>query len=375
LAHWNTYANIENHKRQYYIYNFNVGASDKTSIIGASIDRNGKITDCHARGDQNFIGEIDSYLSSNGIPKNLLAPFTKEEQGKITSRIEANKTLRKEDITFDDIKKALYDGGDVNVSGGSVDGIALKNAVKRGDFKSVELLIDNGAKVNLPYPQTDSKTKIDLEIGTSSTSLEEKYKIISFLISNGLYLTYDTYQSIKKQLKSDYMPDVVRTMIAYGLDPNLNRGVILRDAINTKIVKWVEELSKYDIDLSSRDYLIFANLLYQGYNEQGEEEFKVKLIDIILNKLKSNRDIILKDDELRRKCLFDLFETGHLRPGEDDVKAERIGILLDKLVEYGCNPDYDSIIKLFKDDMKKEKDKGKNIYSEKIIIELSKRLK
>jgi hypothetical protein len=368
LSSWNNYANIEEYKRQYYIYNFNVVSSEKTSIIGATIDRNGNITHCHARRDENFISQIDNYLSSNGIPKSVLAPYTLEEQVKITSRIEASKTLRKEGITFDEIKKALDNGGDVNVSG-KEDGIALKNAVKSGDFDSVKLLVDSGAKVNLPK---------DLIDNIGSSSIKEKAKIISILISNGLRIEETTYPKIRSKLDINYIPDVVRTMLDNGLDPNLSNGVILRDAINTKNVEWVKQMSKYDTDLGGRNYIIFLNLLKQGQKESEINTgiFEIKLIDIVFSKFKSTKDIIFKDDELRRKTIFHWcgIEKYYVEPGEDDVKAERIGILLDKLVEYGCNPDYSSLIKLFTDDMKDGKDKSEQIYLKTIIKELSKRL-
>jgi len=364
LGTWNSYVSLEQLRRQYYIYNFNLSSSDSNSVIGVTIDKKGTPIYAHAKRDEGFLGSLSSYMKSNKIPMETLEAYTPEEQQNILRRLDANKTLRNDGANYELIKDALERGGDVNVD----NGLPLKNAVSRGDLKSVKLLIDAGARVNL-RKENDLVDKLNQKI-----SPKENLEIISILISNGLEINQSSYRSITNQLKGISIFSVVKVMLESGLDPNQMSGRLLRDGISRKDKEWVEQLSKYNLNFAARNYMVFLSLLQQGEgSEANQGEFEVKLIDVVLSKLKENKDVIFKDDEKRREVILDnIFEANYfVCDGTDEVKAKRIKVLLDKFVEYGSNSDHGFLLNVCKEKMKKTSGEESK-YITAIIKEISK---
>jgi len=340
LSQWNSYVNLEKFRRQYYIYNFNLPSTNNDSVIGVTVDKDGKPVYAHSKRDGNVLGSyLSNYIKSNKIPMDALGPYTKEEQKNILKRLDANKIMRNNGATYELLKDAIERGGDVNLD----NGLPLKNAVSRGDFESVKLLIDAGAIIQKENNLFD---KINNDVPP-----KDNLEIISILISNGVDIDQTSYRSIMNQLKGISIFSVVKVMLESGLDPNQMNGRLLRDGISRRDKEWVENLSKYNINFASRNYKVFLSLLQQGDGlEANKGEFDVKLIDIVLSKLKEKKDAILKDDEIRREVILDtLFETNYfVCVGSDEVKAKRIVMLLDKFVEYGSNSDHDFLLNVCK---------------------------
>jgi hypothetical protein len=347
LGHWNNYVSLEMLTRQYYLYNFNISSADSKSVIGVTIDKNGRVTYAHQKRDENCRDSILGYMKTNKIPVETLEPYTKEQQRDILRRVEANKILRKESASYTDIAYAIEEGGDVNVD----NGLPLSNAISRGDIESVSRLIDAGAMVNI---RPDMIEKM-----TSKVPDKQNLDIVSKLVVNGFEVTQSSYKKITTTIKEISIFSVVKSMLESGLDPNCMVGRLLRDGITRKDVEWVEQLSKYNLNFAARDYMVILTLLQQGDSNEtcNVGKLEVKLIDIIFSKLRELKDTIFTDDEKRRKVLENILTNAnyYVCSGEDDVKAKRIKILLDKFEEYGANSDKKYLIGLLEEKMSKGK--------------------
>lgn len=366
LGMWNNYVSLEKLTRQYYLYNFNVSSADSFSVIGVTIDKNGKVTYAHKKRDENYRDSVLSYMKTNKIPVETLEPYTKEQQRDILRRVEANKILRKESISYTEILYAIEEGGDVNVD----NGLPLMNAISRGDTESVNRLIDAGAMVNI---RTDMIDKMK-----SSVPAKQNLEIVSKLITNGFEINQASYKTISKSIQGVSIFSVVKLMLESGLDPNCMVGRLLRDGIVRKDVEWVEQLSKYNLNFAARDYMVILSLLQQGDGPDtcNVGNLEVKLFDIVFSKLRDLKDTIFTDSEKRMKILQDIILNANyfVCDGEDSVKAKRIKVLLEKFEEYGGKSDKKDLIEILEEKLSK---KSKNMtdedkYIQTIIKEISK---
>ncbi|NBO22245.1 hypothetical protein EBU94_02735, partial [bacterium] len=340
LSSWNSYVSLERLTRQYYLYNFNLPSSNSESVIGVTIDKNGKPTHAHAKRDEGFMGNLYPYMEKHKIPFDTLEPYSPEEQKQILRRIEANKVLKREGVSAKEIRMALENGGDVNAEMG----LPLKNSIVSGDLESFKVLIDNGARVNI---RTDLFDKFDTK-KDPYTNLE----IVSILVTNGVNIDESSYRSLTTQIKNVPLFSLVKKMLESGMDPNIMKGRLLRDGITRKDLDWVEQLSKYNLNFASREYMVLLSLLQQGQGtEANEGHFETKLFDIIFSKLKEMKDPIFRDDTLRREQLVkNIFEQNYfVCHGSDESKAKRIKTLLDKFVQYGSKSDHEYVIGVAKE--------------------------
>jgi len=348
LGWWNKYVDLSKMRRQYYIYDFNISEIDTRSVIGLTIDGDGGITHANLKDNTNFIDKIEQYIKRN-IPRDVFKPYTKEEKKQIMSRLDANKIMRLNNLSFDDLRSAVERGGDINID----NGLPLKNAIDAGNYQSVELLVKAGASLNL---RTDFIHNL-----STKASAQTNLKIVELLVSSGHDLDKDGYSTVLR-IKGVSIFSIIKMLLSSGLDPNMADGRLLRDGISRKDVEWVSELSKYKLNFAARNYIIFETLITQGESDNANSgELKEELFDIVLKKLKG--DPIFKDESKLNGILENIiFRKYWYSSGEKSEKVKRIKFLLDKLIEYGAKSSYDFVIEACKErlDVKYKIEKEKN---------------
>ncbi len=143
---WDNYVGSDNNfTKQYYIYNFKLSPSDDKSVVGITIAPKYDIRACHTKSDRSFSGEVKRWLSGLGVPFEVLAPMTPEEQEKKRKRIIANKEIVKPNLTIAQVKKYIEEGGDPNASTGK----PLINAVAEDNLEKTKYLMAVGAHPNI----------------------------------------------------------------------------------------------------------------------------------------------------------------------------------------------------------------------------------
>ena len=79
--YWNTYAGVKTGNKQYFIWNFNIPFTSNESMVGVTIDEDGKARNTHYKNDNR--ADFNSYISRNNIPKEIFKPLGKSDIPKL----------------------------------------------------------------------------------------------------------------------------------------------------------------------------------------------------------------------------------------------------------------------------------------------------
>jgi hypothetical protein len=248
---WDNYVGADsNYNKQYYIYNFNLAASDDKSVIGITIAPKYDIRACHTKSDANFVSGIKPYLTKLGIDFKILAPMTQEEIEKKRKRIIANKEIIKPGLSTEQVRKYYEEGGDPNASQGK----PLINAVAEDNYEKTEYLLEVGAMPN---------------IGTAIKG-SKNLKMIKLLVSHGATVTNEIFSSVS----NDY--DAVKYLLDAGMDPDFEQGLPLRTAAKHDRLDILELLVSRGAKISTRRYMVI---------KWAAEWAKINILTWLLNKL------------------------------------------------------------------------------------------
>lgn len=254
-SNWDSYVGSDNlYNKQYYIYNFNLSPSDSNSVIGITIESTGKIRACHNKPDDDMSGQIKNLLKKwekeYGIEEDLFSmfkPMTPEEVEIKKKRVIANREIIKDGLTIEQYKKCIDDGADPNASNGT----PLNNAIKNDKIQEVEYLIRVGANPNLH----------------GSIKYAKDVNMIKVLCKNGAEIdkiTYSKYVSGDTELLEYLLKEC-------DMDPNFDKGLIVRDAVNTNNVEVLRLFIKYGGDITIRQNFPIRTASTKGNYEVIEE--------------------------------------------------------------------------------------------------------
>lgn len=269
-SQWNHYVGDDKFTKQYYIYNFNLDASDNKSVIGVTVGERGRVTACHLKNDAGFSDRIEPYMKSIKVPMSVLAPMSSEEIEKKKKRMIANKEIVKPKLTLDQVKKYFEEGADPNAQ----TGIPLQNAVKEDDYDRVKYLLTVGA-----YPNVGNAIKF-----------AKNLDMIKLLVDYGSEINNEVFHSILK----DY--DAVEYVLKAGVDPNFEKGLAIRTAARLGDTKMIELLIKYGANVSERRYMVV---------KWAVEHANLDVIKFLMEKMRQFSDPNFKDKEMREKLIND----------------------------------------------------------------------
>lgn len=254
-SYWDTYVGSDNiYNKQYYIYNFNLDTSESNSVIGITIEHSGKIRGCFNKPNHDIQVTIKDLLKKwekeYGIEEDLFSmfkPMTPEEVEIKKKRVIANREIIKDGLTIEQYKKCIDDGADPNASNGT----PLNNAIKNDKIQEVEYLIRVGANPNLH----------------GSIKYAKDVNMIKVLCKNGAEIdkiTYSKYVSGDTELLEYLLSEC-------DMDPNFDKGLIVRDAVNTNNVEVLRLFIKYGGDITIRQNFPIRTASTKGNYEVIEE--------------------------------------------------------------------------------------------------------
>src|SRR5574343_303096 len=202
---WDSYVGGDNvFTKQYAIFNFNLGPTDVESIIGTTIESNGRCRTTHNKRDS-YMDEnsLRNYCKKWKIPfDDVLKGMTAAEVDLKKRRIVANREIVKTGLTIERAKKYIDDGADPNAHQGK----PLKPAVEKDDIELVKYLISRGANPNIGKCIDSSKN----------------LNMIKTLVAAGAQISDEIFKNIIADL------DAVKFVLEHGADPNHNNGFPIR---------------------------------------------------------------------------------------------------------------------------------------------------
>lgn len=306
LSMWDNYLSPEKYRKQFYLYDFNLPYSDNMSVIGFTMDEYGKIIHCHLKNDGYFLDNILQHLKKLNIPDGVLVPIKESEKAERRKKISKNKVIELYESTYDEIKEALTEGGDVNYN----NVISLKNAIKKNDKRLVDLLLSFGAQVNAREDLFADCLNLDIEILCLLVSKGIKINLISFVKLKGILNKYD---NLEKLLSS-------------GLSPDLLDGVLVRESISSNDIDTLRLLTRYGADYGLRNYLC----IYNAMSHKGV--FNLELVDEVFDTLKKQRDEFFIDENIHKNFILNrVFEDYPLHDGTENEKVKRALYILKKI--------------------------------------------
>lgn len=340
IGQWNSYVGGDQDRKfnkQYYIYNFNLPSTDQLSVIGATIDHNGRITAAHRKDDggvsSDFMKILKRWEKEYSIDKDLFSyfkPMTPEEVSKKERRIMSNREVVKPNLPLETLKKLLVeDGADVNAGKGA----PLDNAVSEGNIEKVKYLLEFGALPNLrdkgDYGGVGSPT-IDKVQNLENSVLA--FDIVKLLVRYGSQLTGKVF----KAMVYDY--DAVKFCLDNGFDPNFSTNLPVRIAIKRGYFETLKLLIEYGgvvdnkgMNLSwayeARNKEIVEYLINKGVNDYDKamqwvtlsgvfsDDEKVDILDemqsfiddgrVTTKSIRSSGYTIRKDGTVNRNATYD----------------------------------------------------------------------
>ena len=332
LSMWDNYLSPEKYRKQFYIYDFNIPYSDNMSVMGFTMDEHGKIIHCHLKNDAYFLDNISRHLKKLNIPDGVLVPINESEKADRRKRISKNKVIELYESTYDEIKEALTEGGDVNYN----NVISLKNAIKKNDKKLVDLLLSFGAQVNAREDLLVDCLNLDIEVLCSLVSKGIKISLINFVKLKSIL---NKYNNLEKLLSS-------------GLNPDLLDGVLVRESISSNDIDTLRLLTRYGADYGLRSYLCIYNVMsHKGI-------FNVELVDEVFDTLKKQRDEFFRDENIHKNFIINkIFDDYPLQDGNINEKVERCLYILKKISKNIENGDefFNWVKKEIKNQISKEK--------------------
>ena len=279
ISYWNSYVGGDDkYTRQYYIYNFNLSPADNKSVIGITIDSDGRVSACHTKDDGEYSGKIKAYMSGLKIPFNILAPMSSKEKEAKRKRVAANREIIKSRATIDNIKKALSDGADPNAN----DGKPLTNAIDEGNVEKVKFLINQGASPNIGEPLKNCK--------------DIKFNVLNVLLDNGAEMSTEVIKNYSLDI------DAMKNFVKRGIDVDGGDlvGYPIRSAIDSNKLELAKFLLDNGCDLSQRNYMTLVSsvkkgtidgvkLLYSNLN--SVKDMSVDNIRSVVGRILSDEDV------------------------------------------------------------------------------------
>jgi hypothetical protein len=194
---WKYYLGESN--RQYYVWDFNQSPASQRFIFAVTIEPDGSIRAAHWK-DDGTIDNVKWYVKLKlGINfSDYFVPLSEEEIRHRNRKKIADQALSSANLTLQSAKKAIEDGGDVNIG----EGLPLKNAVKKDDIELVKYLIEQGARASIG----------------DAISHVKSFDILLLLLQAGATIN----DAILDNLITDAR--AVKLLIDNGLDPNQNNG-------------------------------------------------------------------------------------------------------------------------------------------------------
>ena len=227
-SYWDNY--LEDYNKQYYIYNFNLEPTNAKSVIGITIKPSGDIRAAHDKLDSSVSANFKTIMKDFGIPFEVFAPMSKEEQEIKRKRILASKKIVEPNIDVESATEALENGADPNAKGG----LPLKNAVKSDNFELVNLLLQRGAMPNI----------VDSSSTDTAISHAKNLDMVKLLVSKGATLNTNVFRNVATS------SEAVEYLLKAGLDPNFERGYPFRVAAKQGDIQSMELLLKYADNIS-----------------------------------------------------------------------------------------------------------------------------
>lgn len=245
---WDSY--VKDFGKQYYIYNYNLDSDDNMSVIGLTINEEGKITYAHAFDDKNLLSNIEKIIEDLGLQRSLFRPMSEEEINTKKRKIEADKKIILPNLSLEDLKTYLDDGADPNAKVGE----PLRNMIKSNNLEGARYLLERNANPN---------TKSDYGSNSRNMSVEAKSTdMLKLLVEFGGDLDEDLLSeenlySLKAiGTKPAHTLETSQQMIEYllkqGMDPNLDRGQPFRLAAKFGRDDLMQMFCNYANNISSK---------------------------------------------------------------------------------------------------------------------------
>lgn len=235
LYQWDSYVGgDEKFNKQYYIYNFNLEPSDNLSVIGVTIDSNHSINAAHAKDDGGVSSYLKSYLKqwqkeydlSGDIYNEVLIPMSPEDIAEKKRRVKANRELKKDGLSIEQIRGYISDGGDPNVDNGK----PLEHLIKADRIDDVDVLLsDLGAL-------TDIGNTNDYPI-----KYTKSFDMLKMLIKHGATITSRLIE--QPNILGNY--DIMKYLLDNGANPNDGKGLALRNAVQNHYYDVLQLLFEY----------------------------------------------------------------------------------------------------------------------------------
>ena len=289
-SNWESYVSAESlFNKQYYIWNFNKSSADNEFIIGVTVEPEFKIRAAHFKDDA-VVSNIKTYVK-NKLKIDFEEYFLPMSQSEITSkkkRIEANRTIIKDNLSFEEAKKCLEDGADPNIK----DGKPLEKAVSSDNLELVKLLLEKGAKTSIGKPMRFAKS----------------FDMIGLLIKHGAQVEEKTLDNCVKDVKA------VKLLLTFGLDPNSRDGSPIVSAVKNNAIESLKILIESGGEFYLRRWRALKIAIQIGNKE---------ILEIIFNHIKSKGQKIDEDD--KEELLIALQQEGWQSfSNQDDSEIKKL---------------------------------------------------
>ena len=305
--YWDSYVGDMN--AQYYVYNFNIPATNTVSTIGVTIKPERTYTSGACQDIRNnYVGGTFKTMLKNwekeydiktDIYNEVLNPLSKEELTKIQRQKLADREIVKKGLTIEQIKQLVTeDGANINKDSGK----ALLNAVEEDDEEKVKFILDLGASTTLKNPMSAAKSfkviKVLVDSGCPITNecfdaCFDDLDALEFLLKNGMSPDLDSQRPLRKCMKGTWRSrenigeayyDQFKLFIKYGASLKNARGqfIMIKWASEYSRVEALEYLESIGVKFPKADYLDAIRWLVHS-NKMSEQD-RQKITDYLQKK-------------------------------------------------------------------------------------------
>jgi len=267
LNHWQDYVGGDTvYNKQYVVVNFNLSPTDPNGFIGVTIKPHQEVRAAHDRDDGNIAYEFKrtlkeferEYLGNSVDLFEMMKPMTPEEIDRKKRCVSANRNIVKKDITLEELTQYhSEDGADINADKGA----PLDNAVAEDSIEKVEYLLTNRALTTMRKEFEATVNKV------------QSFPVLKLLLNHGAELTPSAFRPMLNDIEA------VRFCLENGMDPNLQGGMPLRQAIKRGNMDMVVLLLNSGADIGKEDGKTIKIAL-----EQDQPDIAKYLLDNGFNK-------------------------------------------------------------------------------------------
>ncbi len=315
LYQWDNYVGgDEKYNNQYYIYNFNLEPSDNLSVIGVTIDKNHSINAAHAKDDDGISSQLRSYLKrwqkeydlSGDIFDEVLLPMSPEEIDEKKRRVIANRELKKDGLTIDQIRKYISDGGDPNVDNGK----PLENLIKANKIEEVDILLSELGAL------TDIGNTNDYPIKYTNS-----FDMLKMLIKHGATITSRLIE--QTNILGNY--EIMKYLLDNGANPNDGKGLALRNAATQKYFDVLGLLFEYGGTIDNRASLTTRIII--------ENDPEGECIDLVMNQI--DKEGLLSQEKIGK--IVNLLTINGSKP---EIKKEYLTRMRDMAIQKNLDHEF-----------------------------------